>query len=134
MFPVGPATRSRCDDAQPDSESVARFQQGLEPAGEGVVHAVSELELALGALLTGAPRDVAVPLVCCAASAHALYTRLVLVGGDPNIAAEVRRPWTRLSCSPLTLFLAPALAGGPVRVPDGPGAGAHGALPRRQRG
>ena len=82
MFPVGP-TFSR--EPVPDSESVVRFQKGLDDAGQGVIDAVSELETALDA----AP-PVAVPLVCLAASVHALYTRLVLVGGDPGVAAEVR--------------------------------------------
>ena len=147
MFPVGP-TFSR--EPVPDSESVVRFQKGLDDAGQGVIDAVSELETALDA----AP-PVAVPLACLAASVHALYTRLVLVGGDPGVAAEVRvaclggvlghrfwltqphcpctrYPWTRL-CLTQPLFSCTALAGGPVCVPDRPGASADCRLPRGER-
>jgi hypothetical protein len=61
-------------------------QRSMSLAGEGVLAAWDELEEALGHLLTGAPRDAALPCLLAVAALHALHTRLSFVGRSSDSA------------------------------------------------
>ena len=106
MLPVGtlsratPAVRRSDEDDAATPDAVA----GLQEAGEGMIEALAQLE----AVLDEAPRDAAVPLVCLVASAHALYTRMVLVGtSDAPVEARPGSPCVHARAC--------------IRVPHGPG-------------
>ena len=94
MIPMGMdyrPTRAELEGraAVPEPDAV---QRTMTQAGEGVVAAWVDLEETLGDVLEGAPREVAVPAVCCVASGHALFVRLFEVGNDAAVPAEVRTP------------------------------------------
>lgn len=76
MFPMGSDYRPTPSElnAPPSTPEEVRL------LGEGVQAAWSEMEDTLGSLLSGAPRDAALPCVLAAAALHALYVRLSLVG------------------------------------------------------
>lgn len=82
MFPLGSdyrPTRAEMEGRQaPPPPDV--LQRSLSQAGDGVLAAWEELEEALGRLLTGAPREAALPCLLATAALHALHTRLALVG------------------------------------------------------